>query len=116
MATPTKKSSAAVSVSGRGARLLSTSRSDLFIVRVGGRVAKTPPDQTAGPLLRKVGRALSQPGIRREAVFGQAPKKTFYAYSLDPTNVERMIREDGEGNKTVGRMVDGKFRKVTASA
>jgi hypothetical protein len=105
-----------VKVTGRGARLITTSRPDLFLIRVGSRVTETPADQAAGPLLRKVGKALSKPGVRREAVFGTQPKKNFYAYSLDPTNPARMVREDAEGNKTVGHMVDGKFRKVAVAA
>ena len=112
---PTKKKRSdcvEVKVIGRGARLITTSRSDLFLVRIGDPVTETPGDEQAGPLLRMVGKALSKPGVRREAVFGARPKKNFYAYSLDPTNPARMVREDADGNKTVGRMVDGKFRKV----
>lgn len=101
-----------ITVTGRGARLLSTCHPDLFLVRIGNKVTETPADQEAGPLLLKVGKALSKPGVRREAVFGTQPKKNFYAYSLDPTDPTRMVREDAEGNKSIGRMVDGKFRKL----
>lgn len=105
-----------VKVSGRGARLIATSYADLFLVRIGDPITETPAGEAAGPLLRRIGKALSKPGVRREAVFGTQPKKNFYAYSLDPTNPTRMIREDAEGNRTVGRMVDGRFRKVAGAA
>ena len=94
-----------------------TSRPDLFIVRVGAAtVSRAPADQAAVPLLRKVARALAKPGVSREAVFGAAPKRNFYAYSLDPSDPTRMVREDAQGNKTVGRMVNGAFRKLVAAA
>jgi hypothetical protein len=114
-----KKSNAhsAHKVTVRGGKLMATSRADLFLVRVGAQpVTKTPEDQEAGPLLRKVGRALSRPGVSREAVFGKAPKSNFFVYSLDPSDPNRMIREDAAGNRTVGRMVNGAFRKVAAAA
>lgn len=104
-------------VTVHGGRLLATSRPDVFVVRVGSKaITETPADQTAGPLLKKVGKALSKPGVRREAVFGAQPKQNFYAYSLDPTNPSRMVREDAAGNKTVGRMVNGAFRKLNPAA
>lgn len=49
------------------ARLITTSRADLFLVRVGNRVTETPADQLAVPLLRNFGKALSKPGVRRDA-------------------------------------------------
>ena len=73
---------------------------------------ETPADQLAGPLLRKLAKALSRPGIRREVVFGANPPPRFFAYSLDPTDSERMIRENAAGQREVGRMVNGRFRKI----
>lgn len=100
-----------------GGDLLPTSRPDLFIVRVGTKpVVKASADQAAGPLLRKVGRALARPGVSHETVFGVTPKRNFYAYSLDPTDPTRMVREDAAGNKTVGRMANGSFRKAPPAA
>lgn len=84
-------------------------------MRVGNEpVTETPADQLAGPLLQKLGKALSKPGISRVAVFGPNPKRTAYAYSLDPSDPVRMIREDAAGNRTVGRMTNGIFRKIAA--
>lgn len=93
-------------------RVLPTSMPDLFIVRLGDPpVVETPKDQMAGPILRKLRPALAKTGIAREAVFGRAPKKNFFVYSLDPTDANRIIREDAAGQKTVGRMVNGRFHK-----
>ena len=111
--TAGRRSSTKTGVSVTGGKLLATSCSDLYLVRVGTRpVTETPADQLAGPLLRKLGKALAKPGISREAVFGRTANRNAYAYSIDPTNLERMIREDVEGNRTVGRMTNGVFRKI----
>lgn len=111
--TAAKRSAEKPKVSVKGGRLLATSRSDLYLVLVGtDAVTETPEDQLAGPLLCKLGKALSKPGISREAVFGTNPKPDAYAYSVDPSNPERVIREDAAGNRTVGRMFNGVFRKV----
>lgn len=98
--------------------VIATPREGLFIVRIGsgGQVKKTPKDQTAAPLLKKVGRALSKPGISRDAVFKGSRGKVVYAYSLDPADPERLIREDVQGNRTVGRMVNGAFRRTAGRA
>jgi hypothetical protein len=112
-----KRSQAKTKVSVTGGRLLATSREDLYLVRVGIKpVTETPADQLAGPLLQRLGKALSKPGISRDAVFGASPKRNAYAYSVDPSNVERVIREDAAGNRTVGRMTNGVFRKIAAGS
>jgi hypothetical protein len=114
---PSAHTKARTEVKVSGGVLLPTSRPDLYLLRVGAHPAKkAPADQAAGPLLRKVGRALAKPGVDRETVFGASPKRTAYAYSLDPTNPTRMVREDSAGNKTIGRMVNGAFRKISAAA
>ena len=51
-------------------------------------------------------------GIAREVVFGVNPPPNFFAYSLDPTNPERIVRERADGHKEVGRMSNGRFRKI----
>lgn len=79
-------------------------------------VSHVGSDPMAGPLLRRVGRALAKPGLPREAVFGLNPSRNFFAYALDPSNPSRMVREDATGNKTVGRMINGVFRKLPSVA
>jgi hypothetical protein len=111
--TAANRSTEKPKVSVKGGRLLATSCADLYLVLVGtNAVTETAADQLAGPLIRKLGKGLSKPGISRDAVFGPNPKRNAYAYSVDPTNPERMIREDAAGNRTVGRMINGVFRKI----
>jgi hypothetical protein len=70
--------------------------------------AKAPKDESAR-LLAAAGSALARPGISRSAVFGEGRKNVF-AYSLDPQDPTRFIRESQDGTRRVGKMVNGKFR------
>jgi hypothetical protein len=69
-------------------------------------------DVVAAPVLRRLWRVLGTPGILREVVFGANPPPNFFAYSLDPSNPERFVRERADGHKELGRMFNGKFRKI----
>jgi hypothetical protein len=60
-------------------------------------------------ILAAAGQALSRPGISRSSVFGSGHKNVF-AYSLDPQDSSRFIREAQDGTRRVGKMVNGKFR------
>ncbi|WP_299785392.1 hypothetical protein [Ramlibacter sp.] len=99
-----------IPVHTQGGTLPPTQRLDAFSMLL--KVHDTPADQRAAPLLRKFGRALSRPGISRQAVFGLNPSPRFFVYSVDPVNPDRLIRENCEGHKEVGRMVNGRFRKA----
>ena len=85
--------------------LVKTSRSNVPV--------KVPKDESAR-LLAAAGRALARPGISRSSVFGSGHRNVF-AYSLDPQDPTRFIREAQDGTRRVGRMVNGKF-KVLAVA
>jgi hypothetical protein len=69
---------------------------------------KVPAGESAR-LLQAAGQALSKPGISRSSVFG-AGQKNVYAYSLDPQDPSRFIREAADGTRRFGKMVNGKFR------
>ena len=75
--------------------------------------AKAPTGESAR-LLAAAGSALSRPGISRSSVFGSGRKNVF-AYSLDPKDPTRFIREAQDGTRRIGKMVNGKF-KVLAQA
>jgi hypothetical protein len=62
-------------------------------------------------LLLAAGRALARPGISRNSVFGIGHKKV-YAYSLDPNDPTRIIREAQDGTRHIGRMVKDKFKAL----
>ena len=98
-----------------GRWVIKTMRPDMVIVRYGPNNEATltgvSADQTAKHLVWKIGRALGQPGVDRQAVFKSksAVGNVVYAYSLDPKDPSRFIREDQKGEKTVGSMVRGTF-------
>jgi len=52
---------------------------------------------------------LSKPGISRKSVFRS---DRVYAYSIDPQNASRVLRENSDGTKVSGRVVDGRFRVI----
>lgn len=66
--------------------------------------------EIAGTLLFETEHALGKPGLRRKAVFtGNAVS----SYSVDPRNPSLFVRERADGTRTVGRVVNGQFRRVT---
>ena len=95
--------------------VIKTMRPDMDIVRYGPNNEATftmvSADQTVKHLVLKIGRALGQPGVNRQAVFKRksAVGNVVYAYSLDPKDPSQFIREDQKGKKTVGSMVRGTF-------
>ncbi|MBL8217004.1 MAG: hypothetical protein JNK87_40165 [Bryobacterales bacterium] len=60
-------------------------------------------------LLRKASRGVK---INREKFFRGLPGKRVYAYSVYPKDMTLFVREDEAGNKTLGRLVGGRFRPV----
>jgi hypothetical protein len=86
---------------------------ELALVRTGspgkGRVATRRSDE-ADVMVRKVGRALSKPGIRRGAIFQGRVAGKIFAYSVDPFDATRVVREAADGTRRVGRVVGGKFK------
>jgi hypothetical protein len=65
--------------------------------------------ETASALVKKVGSALSKPGIERAAVFPHGTQGSVVAYSADPNNPGDLIQESADGKKRVGRIVNGRF-------
>ena len=82
-------------------------------MRVGN--ANRPPrsvnrSDEAEVIVRKLGKALSKPGISKQVVFrGHSPGKVF-AYSAYPEDITKVVREAADGTRTVGRVVGGKFK------
>lgn len=76
--------------------------------------AKRPPRSSnrsdeAEVIVRKLGKALSKPGISKQVVFRGHTGKVF-AYSTYPEDVTKVVREAADGTRTVGRVVGRKFR------
>ena len=93
---------------------------DLVLVRTGQpkkRVVSTRAADRARVLVHKVANALQKPGIQKSAVFRGANSTKIFAYSVDPTDPSRVIRESADGTRRVGRLgPDGKFRVADKAA
>lgn len=71
--------------------------------------------ESSESLAEKAGKALSKPGLSRESVFGTVAKggrHAIYAYSVLPSDPTKIVRESFDGQKTIGRVVGGSFRKL----
>ncbi len=90
----------------------------MFIVRLGVGARSSPtttdPDQQARTLLPKLAQALSEPRLNKERFFESGTPQAVYAYSIDPANLEQMVREDKAGRKTVGKVANGLFCALPA--
>lgn len=85
---------------------------DWLLVRlVGAKTRKSVPKKDqASELLPKVGKALNKPGIDRSTVFGEPGNPSVYAYSVCVDEPGKIVRESVDGTKTVGTLVEGKFK------
>jgi hypothetical protein len=115
MAVKAKKSAAAAKVIRLRGKALPSLDREVVLVRVGK--SKRPRGYVdrsgeADVIVRKLGKALSKPGISKHVVFhAHAPKRVF-AYSVYPKDVTKVVRQSADGTRTVGRVVGGKFRAV----
>lgn len=84
----------------------------LTLIRTGpaiaGAVRPRSADQAAA-MLRKTGRALSKPGIRKRSVFTNNSSDIF-AYSVDPEDATKLVRTSRDGTRRKGKVVGGKFK------
>ncbi|MEY4563905.1 MAG: hypothetical protein RLZZ618_3182 [Pseudomonadota bacterium] len=96
-----------------------TLNDNLVLVRLGadsaksnGSPAKLSTSERASAMLMKAGKALSKPGIRRETVFGGGSGRGINAYSVYPADPTKIVRESADGQRTIGRLVGGRFRAI----
>jgi hypothetical protein len=93
---------------------------DLVLVRTGQprkAATNTRLGDRATVLVSKAATALQKPGIQKSAVFRGANSSKIFAYSVDPADPSRVIREAADGTRRVGRMgPDGKFRVADKAA
>ena len=68
--------------------------------------------QKSSILLRKLASATAKPGAKRHAVFHSDIGKKVFAYSIYPADLSKIVREDETGKKTLGRFVNGTFRRT----
>lgn len=85
----------------------------LLVRRSKAKMRKSVPEKDrASALLPKAGRALNKPGIARSTVFGDPGNSRVYAYSACIDEPGKIIRESADGKKTVGTLVEGKFKAL----
>ncbi|TDP78195.1 hypothetical protein EV672_1245 [Aquabacterium commune] len=90
------------------------------LVKTGDTKARrVKPEESVGTLVMKAAKALGKPGIDRSVVFGggasQRSAKPVYAYSVYAADPTKFVRESEDGTKTVGKMVNGKFKVLATT-
>jgi len=98
-----------------------TLNDELVLVRLGAAARAHGPaeldhSERASSLVRKAGKALDKPGIRRETVFGHGSGRGISAYSVYPADPTKIVRESADGQKRIGRLVGGRFRPIVTKA
>ena len=68
--------------------------------------------ESSESLLTGIARATRRPGIKRTAVFRSGSGRKIYAYSVMSSDTSKIVREDARGAKTIGKLVDGRFRAL----
>jgi hypothetical protein len=117
-----KKTSAASQRGGKGTKFLehrvATPRADLFVLRLGKSKSGATLRETekSDALIDGIIKATLRPGMRRDIVFRSNKDKRVYAYSIFPGDVTKIVREDANGKKTLGRVVHGKFKPLRSKA
>jgi hypothetical protein len=87
-----------------------------LLIKIGERYKKevVSPREKASGVLARVGKVMSKPGTDPKRVFRSISGRPVYAYSIDPKDTSKVIREDVKGKRIVGRLVSGKFRAASA--
>lgn len=93
---------------------LATPRPDLVVVRVGKSKSGSSlrQDERSGALIDGIAKATRKPGISRDIIFKSLKGQRIYAYSVYPADTTKIVREDAKGRKTLGRLVEGKFKAL----
>jgi hypothetical protein len=99
-------------------RRVATPRADLIVVKVGERYFKHPvrAQEKASTFVAKIAKATRKPGTSRKSIFRSSVGKIVYAYSVYPRDTTKIVRENAKGERTVGRLVNGRFRAIPAKS
>jgi hypothetical protein len=103
-------------VSGPKERRISTPRSDLLVVKIGRPKSKEAVSvrEKASALVAGLVKATRKPGTSRERIFNSSVGKRVFAYSVYAGDTTKIVREDASGKRSVGRLVNGRFRSLPA--
>jgi hypothetical protein len=97
-------------------RRISTPRSDLLVVKIGRPKSKEAVSvrEKASALVAGLVKATRKPGTSRERIFNSSVGKRVFAYSVYAGDTTKIVREDASGKRSVGRLVNGRFRSLPA--
>jgi hypothetical protein len=95
-------------------RRVSTPRPDLVVIKIGRPKAEpaVADIEKASTLVANLIKATRKPGTSREKVFNSSLGKQVFAYSVDPKDTTKIIREDVSGKTSVGRFLNGRFQAL----
>ena len=98
-------------------RRVPTPNRNLMVIKIGEPSAKAAVAQKVptSRILARVAKVMAKPGTDRTRVFQSTSNKAVYAYSIDANDPTRVVREDAAGQRTVGRLVGGRFRSSLPS-
>jgi hypothetical protein len=88
----------------------------LVVVKIGRPKAEPVVADTekASTLVANLLEATRKPGTSREGIFNSSVGKRVFAYSIDPKDTTKIIREDATGKTSVGRFRNGRFQALRA--
>ena len=97
-------------------RRVSTPRPDLVVVKIGRPASKetVSAQEKTSTLVASLVKATRKPGTSRDRIFNSSVGKRVFAYSVDPADTTKIVREDASGKTSVGRLVNGRFRTFSA--
>ncbi len=93
---------------------LTKRRSEKMNLVVTDSKPRVNPPVPASALLAELARVLKKPGVNRSRIFDGTVGKRVFAYSIYPKDPTKVVREDASGQKTIGRLVRGRFQSVSA--
>lgn len=96
---------------------LPTFSESLMLVRKGKKPKPEilKPKEIAGTLVAETLDALSSPGLAHSVVFRGLKAAQVSSYSILPADPTKVVREQADGTRTVGRLVGGRFRALPTS-
>jgi len=74
-----------------------------------------PAKEQASKLIADLAKAIGKRGTSRDPIFRSKIGKPVFACSIYPKDTSKIVREDANGNKTVGRLMNGRFRPSNAT-
>ena len=97
-------------------RIIAAFGTDVVMLQVRKpKASATRRDDTASVLVKKAVYALRKPGIKKESVFRGRRADRVFSYSVYLKDPTKIVRESSKGTRTIGRLVDGKFRASKAA-